>query len=215
MITLDQVLLLQKKVETAVGKIKALTSEIEQLKADNDALRSKCTELTKALTDKTEFVSTLESEQDKIESTILHALNQLDIVENSILNGGTASGNSAGNGSTGEQEVQDSPSANDDQPQNGGEAEEEETVVDYSSAGKASGNEGETDLIDQEAQAMRTGEGTQQGLHNAADAYVQQSTSMEMPDANDDVSLFNDESNSEKQNPSEQKNSINSEFDIF
>ncbi|HAM78194.1 MAG TPA: hypothetical protein DCP61_03270 [Treponema sp.] len=210
MITLDQVLLLQKKVETAVEKIKALTSEIEQLKADNDALRSKCTELTKALTDKTEFVSTLESEQDKIESTILHALNQLDIVENSILNSG-----SAGNGSTGEQEVQDSPSANDDQPQNGGEAEEEETVVDYSSAGNANGNEGERDLIDQEAQAMRTGEGTQQGLHNAADAYVQQSTSMEMPDANDDVSLFNDDSNSEKQNPSEQKNSINSEFDIF
>ena len=90
MITLDQVLLLQKKVETAVEKIKGLTSEIEQLKADNDALRSKCTELTKALTDKTEFVSTLESEQDKIESTILHALNQLDIVENSILNSGSS-----------------------------------------------------------------------------------------------------------------------------
>ena len=42
---------------TAVEKIKGLTSEIEQLKADNDALRSKCTELTKALTDKTEFNS--------------------------------------------------------------------------------------------------------------------------------------------------------------
>jgi len=208
MITLDQVLLLQKKVETAVEKIKGLTSEIEQLKADNDALRSKCTELTKALTDKTEFVSTLESEQDKIESTILHALNQLDIVENSILNSGSA--------------VQDLSSAQQpDSPseeQVESEAEEEENVVDYSSAGKENGssNEGETDLIEQESEAMRSNDpAQQQGLHNAAEAYVHQSSSMERPESNEDVSLFGEEQNSEEQNPSEQKNSINSEFDIF
>ncbi|MBR4247571.1 MAG: cell division protein ZapB [Treponema sp.] len=207
MITLDQVLLLQKKVETAVEKIKGLTSEIEQLKADNDALRSKCTELTKALTDKTEFVSTLESEQDKIESTILHALNQLDIVENSILNSGSAVQDSV----SGQQP--DSPSENQSQ-------EEEEKVVDYSS------NNGETDLIEQESEAMRSNDPAQQpGLHNAAEAYVHQSSSMERPESNEDVSLFGDEHNSEdansseansaEENPSEQKNSINSEFDIF
>jgi len=42
MISLDQVLLLQKKVETAVEKIGALTSSNTQLKSENDALRSKC-----------------------------------------------------------------------------------------------------------------------------------------------------------------------------
>ena len=82
MISLDQVLLLQKKVETAVEKIKALTAENEQLKADNDALRSTCAELTKAVSDKSELVSSLESEQDRIEATILDTLNQLDVVEN-------------------------------------------------------------------------------------------------------------------------------------
>lgn len=204
MITLDQVLLLQKKVETAVEKIKGLTSEIEQLKADNDALRSKCTELTKALTDKTEFVSTLESEQDKIESTILHALNQLDIVENSILNSGSAVQDSV----SGQQP--DSPSENQSQ-----EEVEEEKVVNYSS------NNGETDLIEQESEAMRSNDQAQQpGLHNAAEAYVHQSSSMERPESNEDVSLFGDEhnsseANSAEENPSEQKNSINSEFDIF
>lgn len=214
MITLDQVLLLQKKVETAVEKIKGLTSEIEQLKADNDALRSKCTELTKALTDKTEFVSTLESEQDKIESTILHALNQLDVVENSILN--TATGNTMPSDSGAQDtpsEQQPSPSSNEENS----DTEEEETVVDYSSAGKenAESNDGSTDLIDQESEAMRSSESSQPGLHNAAEAYVQQSTSMERPDENDDVSLFNDEQASADQNSAEQKNSINSEFDIF
>lgn len=207
MITLDQVLLLQKKVETAVEKIKGLTSEIEQLKADNDALRSKCTELTKALTDKTEFVSTLESEQDKIESTILHALNQLDIVENSILNSGSAVQDS----SSGQQP--DSPSENQNQ-----EEAEEENVVDYSTAGKEndSSNDGATDLIEQESEAMRSNDpAQQQGLHNAAEAYVHQSSSMERPESNEDVSLFGEEQNSEEENPSEQKNSINSEFDIF
>jgi len=207
MITLDQVLLLQKKVETAVEKIKVLSAEIQQLKTDNDALRSKCAELTKALTDKTEFVSTLESEQDKIESTILHALNQLDIVENSILS----------NSSNEISDMQDSPSETQyvktDGEEGKDETEEEENVVDYSSAGKeeASSSEGETDLIEQESEAIRSSEpAQQQGLHNAAEAYVQQSTSMERPESNDDNSLFN-----ENQNSPEQKNSINSEFDIF
>ncbi len=85
MISLDQVLLLQKKVETAVEKIKALSTENTQLKSDNDALRRTCAELTKAVSDKSELVSSMESEQDKIEETILSTLNQLDAVENALL----------------------------------------------------------------------------------------------------------------------------------
>ena len=66
MITLDQVLLLQKKVETAVERISSLQNEITQLRSDNDALRSKCAELTNALSVKTEQFSSYEADQNKI-----------------------------------------------------------------------------------------------------------------------------------------------------
>ncbi len=87
MITLDQVLLLQEKVETAVEKIVSLEAKIQQLTSDNDAWREKCSELTKALTEKTELISNLQITQSKIESGILSALNRLDAVENSVLSG--------------------------------------------------------------------------------------------------------------------------------
>lgn len=85
MITLDQVLLLQEKVESAVGKISSLTEKISQLESENDALRSKCAELTKACSEKTELVSTMESTQAKIEESILLALTRLDSVEDKLL----------------------------------------------------------------------------------------------------------------------------------
>ena len=85
MISLDQVLLLQEKVESAVAKITSLSERIAQLESDNDALNSKCLELTKALEEKTEFVSTLESAQDKIEESILTTISRLDSVEDAIL----------------------------------------------------------------------------------------------------------------------------------
>lgn len=78
MITLDQVLLLQEKVESAVVKI-------EQLKAENAALRSKCAELTNALSAKTEQFSTFEADQSKIEHGILKALERLNAVENAVV----------------------------------------------------------------------------------------------------------------------------------
>ena len=78
MISLDQVLLLQEKVETAVAKI-------SQLNAENDALRKKCAELTNALSAKSEQVAAFESDQNKIEETILKALDRLNSVEHYIL----------------------------------------------------------------------------------------------------------------------------------
>lgn len=78
MITFDQILLLQEKIESAANKIK-------QLQAENDALRSKCAELTNALSTKSEQLSSFESEQSKIENGILHALNRLNAIENSVL----------------------------------------------------------------------------------------------------------------------------------
>lgn len=85
MIALDQVLLLQKRVEAAVEKIRELNACIEQLKSENAALLREKAELSKALSDKTGLVSSLEAEQNKIEDTILQALEQLNIVENSII----------------------------------------------------------------------------------------------------------------------------------
>ena len=67
MISLDQVKLLEQKVESAVAKI-------QQLQAENDALRTKVTELTNAVSAKSEQLSSFESEQDRIESGIKKAL---------------------------------------------------------------------------------------------------------------------------------------------
>ena len=78
MISLDQVMLLEQKVESAVAKI-------QQLQAENDALRSKCSELTNALSSKSEQLSSFETDQSQIESGILKALDRLNQIENSVL----------------------------------------------------------------------------------------------------------------------------------
>ena len=85
MISLEQIMLLRSKVDTAVERLGALTAENSQLKSENDALRSKCAELTNALSEKTELVSNLEADQSKIEEGILLALNRLNTVENTVL----------------------------------------------------------------------------------------------------------------------------------
>ena len=96
MITFDQILLLQEKIESAANKIK-------QLQAENDALRSKCAELTNALSTKSELLSSFESEQSKIENGILHALNRLNAIENSVLH---STGNTSQPESTSVQAIQ-------------------------------------------------------------------------------------------------------------
>lgn len=78
MITLNQVLLLEQKVESAVAKI-------QQLEAENDALRKKCSELTNALSAKSEQLSTFETDQNEIEQGIRKALDRLTSIENSVL----------------------------------------------------------------------------------------------------------------------------------
>lgn len=78
MTMLDQVLLLEEKVESAVAKI-------QQLEAENAALRNKCSELTNALSSKTEQLTNFTSDQNKIESGIQKALDRLNSIENSVL----------------------------------------------------------------------------------------------------------------------------------
>ena len=78
MISLDQVLLLEQKVESAVEKIK-------QLEGENAALRNKCSELTNALSAKTEQLASFETEQKTIESGIIKAIDRLNSIEHSVL----------------------------------------------------------------------------------------------------------------------------------
>lgn len=83
MISLNQVLLLEEKVENAVKKI-------VQLNAENAALRRKCAELTNALSAKTEQFSNFQTDQSKIEQGILKALERLNAVENAVLSSAEA-----------------------------------------------------------------------------------------------------------------------------
>ena len=85
MITLDQVMLLEQKVESAVAKI-------QQLQAENDALRTKCQELTNALSSKTEQLSSIETDQNQIENGIKKALDRLLYIENAVLKTGASTG---------------------------------------------------------------------------------------------------------------------------
>ena len=78
MISLDQVELLEQKVESAVEKIK-------QLEGENAALRNKCSELTNALSAKTEQLAAFENEQKTIESGIIKAIDRLNSIEHSVL----------------------------------------------------------------------------------------------------------------------------------
>lgn len=78
MISVDTILLLQQKVESAVQKI-------EQLKSENDALRAERSELTKALSEKSELLSRFSADEKRIEDGILGALSRLDTVENALL----------------------------------------------------------------------------------------------------------------------------------
>ena len=78
MISLNQILLLEQKIESAVEKIK-------RLQAENDALRKSCAELTNALSVKSEQLSKFEQEQGQIESGIKNALEKLTAIENSVI----------------------------------------------------------------------------------------------------------------------------------
>ena len=207
MISLDQVLLLQKKVETAVGKINFLTGQVEQLKNDNDALRAKCAELTKALDEKTELVSSLEVNQGKIEEGILTALNRLDTVENSILNGagGAAAEGAApeaaadGNGAqqeSSDEEVEDDESAAFDYTGGmGGQQESPELKEVTEEIADATGTSQDVQINDaSEGGQTAEGNGTPDGNAGSADGQA---------DANSQDSSAQD------------ADSLNAQFDIF
>ncbi len=104
MISVDQIYLLQKKVESAVLKI-------EQLKSENDALRTKCSELTNALSEKTELLSSFMADEKKIESGIMSALERLDSVENALLDNAAQNSSQSDAPSEGDTQTQEQISA--------------------------------------------------------------------------------------------------------
>lgn len=72
-------------VELLVKKVESIVAKTLNLQAENDALRTKCAELTNALSAKTEQLSSFEREQSMVEGGILKALERLSSIENSIL----------------------------------------------------------------------------------------------------------------------------------
>jgi len=82
MITLDQIQMLERKVEGAVAKIAAL----QEL---NTALRDKNTQLEQANATLTQRISSFEADQSRIEQGILNALDRLNSMESAVLKSGT------------------------------------------------------------------------------------------------------------------------------
>ncbi|MGP1603814.1 MAG: hypothetical protein ACTTGZ_05235 [Treponema sp.] len=72
-------------VELLVKKVESIVAKTLKLQAENDALRTKCAELTNALSAKTEQLASFEREESMVEGGILKALERLSSIENSIL----------------------------------------------------------------------------------------------------------------------------------
>ena len=77
MLTLDQVKLLENKVESLIEMVKSLYGE-------RDALRDALQKKDKEIEELSSKVASYETEQEKIEERVVNALNQLDIFQNSV-----------------------------------------------------------------------------------------------------------------------------------
>ncbi|MCD1653269.1 cell division protein ZapB [Treponema zuelzerae] len=81
MLNLDQVRLLENRVEKAVDKIQSLTSENQQLKGQLSGLQSRVLELEG-------LVNAFKNDQGRIEEGILNALDRLSAFEDSLYSDG-------------------------------------------------------------------------------------------------------------------------------
>lgn len=158
MISLDQVMRLEEKVESAVKKI-------QQLQEENAALRTKCDELTNALSLKSEQLSNFTSDQNQIEIGIKNALERLDSIENTVLKNGETPAVQAASAATmsfdAMQEVQK------EEPEVEAETNQEDTLSDISDSSE---NEETNQKEYQEQIAL-------QNSFNASDTPIQEHTS--------------------------------------
>jgi hypothetical protein len=84
MLNLDQVRLLENRVEKAVGKIQSLTAENTQLRSQLSGLQTRVGELEG-------LVRSFKDDQGRIEEGILNALDRLSAFEDSVFHAETAS----------------------------------------------------------------------------------------------------------------------------
>ncbi len=82
MLSLDQVRLLENRVEKAVGKIQSLDAENTRLRSQLSALQSHVSELES-------LVQGFKDDQGRIEEGILNALDRLSAFEDSMFSGDT------------------------------------------------------------------------------------------------------------------------------
>lgn len=82
MLSLEQIQLVQQKVEKVIAKINSLEEEKAKLISQNDELIKENNELKSK-------ISSFETDQSKIEQGLLHALERLNSVENSVLKAGS------------------------------------------------------------------------------------------------------------------------------
>jgi chromosome segregation ATPase len=82
MLSLDQIQLVQQKVEKVIAKINMLEQENAKLISQNNELIKQNNELNTK-------ISSFEADQSKIEQGLLHALERLNSVENSVLKAGS------------------------------------------------------------------------------------------------------------------------------
>lgn len=85
MISLEQVQLLEHKVETAVAKIAELQKENDFLRAKFSELKVQYDELQKMDVERSSKLSLYEQNQPRIEEGIMKALERLNNVEDSVL----------------------------------------------------------------------------------------------------------------------------------
>lgn len=130
MITLDQVQLLEKKVETIVSKI-------NDLQRQNSALQEKNRELIEKNSLLMQKISTFEADQNRIEQGILNALDRLNSMENSVLKVGSSAINESQNIQPQEQET--SEVVNENSPENNF---QENNLTDFSNISDSEQNTG-------------------------------------------------------------------------
>ena len=212
MISFDQVLLLQEKVESAVQKI-------VELKAENDALRSKCSELTNALSEKTELLNTLQADEQKIESSILGALNKLNAIENSIVSEVTNSSVLSTNGTTDESHSNESPTLRDRGPNQqtfNSNPSESQAIDNSSTTNSVSDNSLSDTSLQEDEQESSKNNLTDSNLDSSVNNFSSQNTQEESPNnSSTQDSLFNtDDSINEPEFDDDDSTEIK-KYDIF
>ena len=177
MITLDQVQLLEKKVETIVSKI-------NDLQRQNSALQEKNRELIEKNSLLMQKISTFEADQNRIEQGILNALDRLNSMENSVLKVGTSAINESQNVQP--QEQQTSEVVNENSPENNF---QENNLTDFSNISDSEQNTG-LDFSDEDINESSENSTEEQSLDFGLNLDFDSSTQEQENDSQNQLGIF-------------------------